>query len=200
MSEFHIEKIQCPKCHSYFDFKIWDSVNVDINGEQKEKILNGTFYDTECPFCHTKIHGIYSFLYHDMKHGYMISICHDFTDAMAAYGIPKNYKLRKVQDICQLAEKIKIFDIGLNDIIIEFIKRMIRDTRKINCEILFVGRENDKMFFQTVENHSYIFAINSHIYDLVIASCMPGDLTEKLTFIEVDENYANSVLQIRSAI
>ena len=61
MSKFHMETVKCPKCHSHFQFKVWDSVNVDLNREEKEKILDGTFYDTDCPFCHTRIHGIYGF-------------------------------------------------------------------------------------------------------------------------------------------
>ena len=82
MSKFHMETVKCPKCHSHFQFKVWDSVNVDLNREEKEKILDGTFYDTDCPFCHTRIHGIYGFLYHDMKHEYLVSVYHDFTEAI----------------------------------------------------------------------------------------------------------------------
>ena len=195
MSKFHMETVECPKCHSHFRFKVWDSVNVDLNREEKEKILDGTFYDTNCPFCHTKIHGIYGFLYHDMKHKYLVSVRHDYSEAMAACGIPKDYKLRKVQDICQLAEKINIFDIGLNDIVIELVKRIVRDTGKINCEILFAGRKNGELFFQTVEDHSCMLVIKDHIYSLVIKSCMPGDLTEKFAFMEVDERYADELLK-----
>jgi len=192
-----METVKCPKCHSHFQFKVWDSVNVDLNREEKEKILDGTFYDTDCPFCHTRIHGIYGFLYHDMKHEYLVSVYHDFTEAIAVCGVPRDYKLRKVQDICLLAEKIKIFDIDLNDIVIEIVKRGIKDIRKINCEILFVGLENKRMIFQTVERHSHMFAIKDSVYEFVLQSCMPGDLTETYTFMEVDEKYVDTLLKER---
>lgn len=200
MSKFHMEEIECPKCHSHFDFKVWDSVNVDLNREEKGKILDGTFYDMDCPFCHTRIHGIYGFLYYDMTHEYLVSVYHDFTEAIAVCGVPRDYKLRKVQDICQLAEKIKIFDIGLNDIVIEMVKRMVRDIRKMNCEILFAGMEDRKIVFQTVERHSRMFVIKDSVYELALQSCMPGDLTETYTFMEVDEKYVDTLLNERNLI
>lgn len=193
MSKFHMSKIKCPVCKSEIDVKIWDSINTSLNREEKEKILNGTFYDVKCPHCQASINCVYGFLYHDMVGKYMVSVYCDFTDVIKRCGIPRDYRLRKVNDIWLLVEKIKIFDCGLNDIVIEIVKQTIRDLLKTDYDLLFVDRKDGKIIFQINDMNNNGITIDDSIYDAALEICGPGDLTEKYCFMEVNREYANII-------
>ena len=65
-------QIQCEECGQVFDVTVFDSINVSINPELKEKVISGEIYCFECPHCHHVHHISYPFLYHDMEHRFMI--------------------------------------------------------------------------------------------------------------------------------
>ena len=45
---------KCEFCGKPFDTTVYDSVNVDLDPELREKILNGSLFMHECPHCHKK--------------------------------------------------------------------------------------------------------------------------------------------------
>jgi len=66
MSKNHKMEIQCPKCHRRSSFTIWDSVNVSLNPELKEKIIDQSLFNFNCPSCRTDALVQYPLIYHDM--------------------------------------------------------------------------------------------------------------------------------------
>ena len=72
MSSFREIKINCPACNAEGPYLIWDSVNVDLNPELKPKVMDGSLFTWVCPNCKEKFNAPYSFLYHDMTHGFMV--------------------------------------------------------------------------------------------------------------------------------
>lgn len=63
---------KCEFCGKPFDTVVYDSVNVDLDPELREKILNGSLFMHECPHCHKKNAILVPMIYHDMKNRFMI--------------------------------------------------------------------------------------------------------------------------------
>lgn len=72
MSQLRKENITCPHCHQEGVLSFWSSVNVDLNPELREKIFSDELFMYHCPHC-GEVTGIPAgFLYHDMKHQFML--------------------------------------------------------------------------------------------------------------------------------
>jgi len=133
MSRVHKEKITCPVCGTENDFDIWDSVNSTLNPEEKEKILNGRFFDFKCHSCGHETQVIYGMIYHDMEHSTMVYLTNpdnvertaamiaETSEEMKKFNLPK-YRNRIVTDPLALREKAMIFNEGLDDRLIEITK------------------------------------------------------------------------------
>jgi len=142
MSKYHTVQISCPECETVFDVTKWDSVNVQLNPEEKEKILSGDFFNHQCPECETFSCILYTCLYHDMSSQLMVYLIplEAGEDPSEALGMIENasqllddpsadlvvfkdgYKHRVVFHRDDLIEKIKISDDGLDDRVIEVLK------------------------------------------------------------------------------
>ncbi len=152
MSKERIEIIKCPKCGAEGGFTIWDSINVELNPELKEKILNEELFVWTCPSCGAEIFIQASTIYHDMKGKTMIFF--DFNDDEAEkeseIEVPEmfsslgDYQFRIVHNLMDMKEKIIILDNSLNDIAIEYLKFCLRhfiykDNIQDEDEIRFSG-------------------------------------------------------------
>jgi hypothetical protein len=128
-------KICCPKCQKESIFKIWQSINVQLDPELKEQILNSEVFVFTCPECNERTFVNYSFLYHDMDKKLMIYLLPDNRKTIedtAAFvretvdselaGLAEGYSVRIVTSVRELQEKINIFDAGYDDRVIELMK------------------------------------------------------------------------------
>jgi len=142
MSKYQTVQITCPECETVFDVKKWDSVNVQINPEEKERMLSGDFFNHQCPECATISCILFTCLYHDMSSQLMVYLIplEPGKDPSEALGMIENvsqllddpsadllffkdgYKHRVVFHREDLMEKIKINDEGLDDRVIEVLK------------------------------------------------------------------------------
>ena len=138
MSRHHIEKVTCPSCHHEEDFELWDSINTALDPEMKEKVLNQSIFLYTCPSCGKTFRLDYSTLYHQMEDLIMIYLVSESEvektyemfyeeNALADYRTEK-YLNRIVTSANQLIEKIKIFDAGKDDRIIELVKLLAADS------------------------------------------------------------------------
>ena len=148
--------ITCPACGNEQTFVIWQSVNVSLNSDLKEKILSGELVDFRCEKCAEKNRVAYPFLYHDMEQNLMIwlypgdappSNDSDGTGALASK-LGEGYQYRWVQSYNELVEKIYIFDAGIDDRAFELFKSVLRkqwpDEVSDEDEILFCGAEESE--------------------------------------------------------
>lgn len=139
MSKHCVVKATCSKCNKENDFTIWQSINVQLNPEMKEKVLNGEAFMFKCPECGAVTQINYMTLYHDMEKKLMFYLVPDDektiketaqmlsgTKEMSEdFGLDKDYlqyKFRIVTSVWELQEKIHIFDARLDDKVIEIIK------------------------------------------------------------------------------
>ena len=135
MSKFSYSQVTCPKSNKIQKVKVWDSINVNLDAEQKENIMSGKLFQFICDECGFTTRVEYPCLYHDMDKNLMIYCIPNFSgdtkilDKMlnklksdSLENSMKNYEFRVVKDTNKLAEKIKIFDEELDDRVIEIIK------------------------------------------------------------------------------
>ena len=144
MSKSHLVQVQCPSCNENFDARLWQSLNADLDPDEKQRLLSGEFFRIMCPKCTGTYPFVYSMLYHDMKNEVMIMLATTEEDAagfkemQSSLGnselskimssMSENYKHRIVKTPHDLREKAMIFDCGLDDRVIELIKVYIRDS------------------------------------------------------------------------
>lgn len=148
MSKLRIEKFECPKCGTEGEFRIWDSINVDLDPELKEKLLSGELYEWTCPHCGEKFTLPFGTLYHDMKHQFMIFFSPFEGEAdryqpidipRQPFGLDEEYTIRSVYGLLNLREKISILEAGLDDVAIERFKYVFRNIA--NPELSGDGKE-----------------------------------------------------------
>ncbi len=139
MSKVNTVKVTCPKCNKESDFKIWESINVQLDPEMKDKVLNGEAFLFKCPECGEITQVFYTCLYHDMEKQMMIYLLPDDEKAIKDAAtfmsgmdprskgldltvISEQYSNRIVTSLVELQEKIHIADAGYDDRVIEIIK------------------------------------------------------------------------------
>ena len=81
MSKLRTIKLTCPNCGEEFKFDLYDSVNVSINPELKDKVIDGSIFASICPKCSHVEALLYPLLYHNMESNYMIQL-NSYADLM----------------------------------------------------------------------------------------------------------------------
>ena len=124
MSRKTLKKIVCPYCHESFETTIYESVNVTLDEDDRDKVLSGDIFHQECPHCHQEYMSQYPCLYHDQDMKFMVYLYDGPIDmaAMSAPLLEKGYILRRCRSIEDFIEKIQILSDGLDDRIVEFAK------------------------------------------------------------------------------
>lgn len=193
MSRYHMEKVHCPNCKREYEIKMWDSITVDLNKKEKINILKGEFDRNDCPFCGMKNYFVYPFLYHDMKSKCMIGLQSDYTNDLMNDYAPEGYRFRIVDDMEHLAEKIAIFDSGLNDLVVEATKYIVSNILQMRSGLLFLRAKKDRLEFVDEENPAKNISVPKEIYQETYDLFDKNDLKEKPVFIKVDRAYIESM-------
>lgn len=140
------EEVQCPVCGTTDEFEMWTSLNTQLNPEKKEQLLSGALFQYICPHCGKSFNIDYPMLYHQMEDQIMIYYVVQEEDIQMVeeqfrgeFGdeeteITKvlkedmnSYLYRIVGSQRELMEKIRIFDAGKDDRVVELVKRIISD-------------------------------------------------------------------------
>ena len=189
MSKPYTEQIECPSCKQEFTATCWESLNAELNPEEKAELLSGTLFNKTCPQCNKMFTLEYPILYHDMTHKMMVWLTRDdneteniktimetaeslkMMDEMALAG----YRLRFVRSQDELREKALIFDCGLDDRVIEFLK------------VIFHAQFLDKQLDTQIIK---MFFYNEPSYRILIY-CENGDTFDA----EFDEDLHNSIME-----
>lgn len=156
MSESSKVQVKCPRCHYDSPMTVWNSINVDLDPELKDKLLDGELYHWECEVCGLKVDVPFGTIYHDMEHKFMLffSPWEDDENRYEELDLPipsgvgfQGYTFRSVFGLNKLREKISILEAGLNDIAIERMKFFLRLDNKNgiyqNDALFFLGADTD---------------------------------------------------------
>ena len=202
MSLFKEEHLECPFCHQDVPFILHHSINVGIHPEHKAKVLDSTLFRYQCPHCKQTDEVCYPTLYHDPENEIMIQVLwreEDFGQQMdkelqsliEVMG-QKNYRRREVFGYCELVEKIRVFDAGLDDFAISLIKTM----HKIhNQEMqLFFHEKTDEglcfIQFKGDELLSECFILEESAYETALQYAKKWQKHHEFhEYLRVDESY-----------
>ena len=133
MTKISAKPFTCLKCGSKGEFKMYDTVNVTLDPNLRERVLSGEIFDWTCPQCGETLNIRHNLLYHDMKKKFQVYYsplnCVELNDIMNEtlakwHGMIKT--VRTVDSLNALSEKIFVFEEGLNDIAIELSKVFIK--------------------------------------------------------------------------
>lgn len=122
-------QVKCSSCGEVHSIDVYSSINVAQDPDLKEKVSTGSMFVWECPHC-GKVNLVkYPLLYHDPQSRVMVWLLPDGSVSQDKINMLSSqledldgYVLRRVGDVGSLIEKIKIFDAGLDDRIIEMCK------------------------------------------------------------------------------
>lgn len=169
MSEFTKERVTCPYCHKEGEFTFWDTVNVSLNPELREKIFSEELFLYCCPHCHRMTGVPQKFRYYDMKHQFLLYFeffepdDYDYAsiellpNGWAKYGLLQTQ--RRVFGLNRLKEKIVLLENGLNDVAIERQKYMIK-----HLVIPELAEKGYKLYFDHTEGPTDGFPYGTIIF------------------------------------
>lgn len=125
------EKVVCTHCGGIHAITAYPSINVAEEPELKAKALTGELFAWQCPHCGSMNLAKYPVLYHDPAENLLLVLSEAPINAESC---PEGYTGRQVGSVGEFMEKIKIFDAGLDDIVIEMCKfvsvqEMLQDGR-----------------------------------------------------------------------
>ncbi len=192
MSKKSTIKITCPKCGKESDFEVWESINTKIDPEAKQKVRSAELFAFTCPDCGNKTSVDYGFLYHQQEDKIWIQYCNsdenlaeslkffsssDKEEDEIVKGLRADkYIIRLVRSRNHLIEKLRIFDCGLNDMVIEVIKLISAGNFKSTDPDKRVA---DALFDVSPEGKYVIFYINTE-GDFFASSEFPKELYDGL--------------------
>ena len=156
---------RCSKCGAEHIAEIPQSVNAATDPDLKEKVRSGELFTWTCPHCGTANLLSVPFLYHDPSAHLMLVLT---TASLGAEGLPDGYTGRQVRSVGDLMEKIKIFDAGLDDLIIEMCKFVTCQELKKDVALRFAGMDgaDAEMTFTYPENGQMeLVAVGFNVYE-----------------------------------
>lgn len=167
-------KENCPHCSVEQTLIFFNSVNVTLQPNLKIKVLNGKLNSQQCSNCKNEINIMSGFLYHDMENQLMINFkVAKGDDELSKSEIlsdlkGKGYIYRSVNSYPELIEKIKIFDLNLNDIIIEKVKSNLLLILRSSLKEVIAEADNSEIniFFESIKRRffvkklSFVFFLN----------------------------------------
>jgi hypothetical protein len=126
--------VTCRHCGEASAFTMWQSLNVQMNPEMKEKLLSLEVFRHTCAKCNKATLIRYPLLYHDMQQKLMVWCIAEQPPDLDFAALPgplrdnprDGYRCRWVKTVAQLLEKIRIADAGLDDRAVELFKHGLR--------------------------------------------------------------------------
>ena len=120
----------CRNCSYGHETSVYRSINVAEEPDLKEKVMSGDLFVWECPCCSQKNLIQEATLYHDPSQKLMIYFSPEWDEEIRAKMSALlereeslgGYVARIVESIGDLIEKVKIYDEGLDDIVVEMCK------------------------------------------------------------------------------
>lgn len=153
----------CSACGTSFESEVFQSINVQDNPELKQKVISGEIFMRRCPSCGKVQLAKYPLLYTDPSENLLLCL----TDQELAVDGLEGYTARRVTTVGELIEKIKIFDAGLDDIIIELCKYVTCQELGTGANLKFLkmdGPDNDLIFTYPKNGDMEMLSVGFNVY------------------------------------
>lgn len=211
MSLVRKEILKCPKCGAENQFRFYDSVNVSLDPELKEKVLNTSLFKMKCSKCGSETVVRYDLLYHDMSDArpLLIQCCQkkegwekineqneNVRKMMADMNLSNEFPHRVVIGYTALLEALRIFDAGYDDRVM-FVLKMVfaamlkRDHQE--CKgLLFCGKDDKGQPLFSVLDDEFkpkLYNLTEDIYNNISEKLLPLLPPESEQHILIDHDY-----------
>ena len=218
----------CEKCGNKAEHNVIEHYEVSFfNRHIKNKIIKNKeeYFTSICSKCGNKVILGYPFRYVDPKQKYDILLVRngdpmedDIINNIRSGDVKSGYKTRLVADGSQLAEKIQIFDLGLDDRTIEMCKLILwgelceqnpkyAEFTPVSCD--YFRHPKDGSNFSDANLLCYAYYVGKKIETamLVLEEDFYRDIAENLEidfvknpldkFEEINENWAKKIVNFR---
>ena len=155
----------CSRCGTPFSAEVPQSVNAASDPDLKDKVRSGELFTWRCSRCGAANLLTFPFLYHDPDASLMLVLSEV---PLGAEGVPEGCTGRQVRTPGDLIEKIKIFDSGLDDIVIEMCKFVTASELKKDVALRFLrtdGADGEMTFTYPENGQMELVAVGFNVYE-----------------------------------
>ena len=153
----------CSDCGTSFESQVYQSINVQDSPELKAKVISGEIFLRRCPSCGKVQLAKYPLLYLDPAENLLLCL----SDQELTVDGLEGYTARRVTTVGELIEKIKIFDAGLDDVIIELCKYVTCQELGTGANLKFLkvdGPDNDLIFTYPKNGDMEMISVGFNVY------------------------------------
>ncbi len=179
------QELTCPSCAAVGSREIQKRICIRNHMHSKPDILSGSFFEWECPGCKERFFITSPFLYNDSAHQFMVYYIPDFSER--EYPIPTLFKTKKEYDTqastlriaanyVDFIEKIRIFEAGLSDRVIETVKMLyskltLQETNELVYSMVFEHQDDERNlhFAVFLENNDFETVVPLAAYEKTIS-------------------------------
>ena len=155
----------CRNCSNTHKVEFASSVNTHQTPELKEEVMSGRYFTWECPHCGCRNIINKPFLYHDPEQKLMMLL----TDLpLRSEDLPEGYQGRLVKSVGDLMEKIKIFEAGLDDVVMEICKYITLQELQKDVVLKFYsidGADSELTFTYPEGGDMQMIAVGFNVYE-----------------------------------
>lgn len=203
----HAKSLICEACEKIF-YKyttVFSVVNLDNKGSLVNDLLSENLNKFKCSLCGETFVYELPFLAYTLKRGYAILALPANEDYHFIFGKGDIFKIFEIQMSkfrlvnyqCEVTEKIIIFESGLDDYVIEYIKYKYFDKK------YFLSKRDNILLFKEISDGFMIFEYRDFLGKVIETIKLPKDLydtnivfnekqltdTNKIRWQRVDTNY-----------
>ena len=205
------KEVICPGCGARVAARMWTGINAEVNPNLRAEVLDETLFDWKCPQCGHEATLAYPCLYHDKGRRFMVYVLPQEPDEQKAAGIAAQFpQLRGVRkrvtgSLASMKEKILLFEDGLDDRAVEFVKLLVslvleRSSGKRVTQGLYVfsdeERERIGFLFSLEGEEQPVHRVTSfsayHKASAIVEFLLPPDGGD---FLLVDESFARRLFE-----
>lgn len=160
-----LEKVVCTRCAHIHEITAYPRIDVIREPELKEKLLNGELLTWQCPVCTCTNLARYPLVYLDSAQKLLLILSEA---VLSVESCPEGYLARQVETVGELLEKIKIFDSGLDDIVIEICKYVTLQELGKNIELKFLktdGADSSMTFTYPWDGKMEMLEVGFNVYE-----------------------------------
>lgn len=155
--------IVCSKCGASFEAAIPSSVNATEHPELKEKVISGEIFKASCPQCGQTHLLKGDFLYYEPSEHLLVVLS---SGSLVSEGLP-GFTCRRVEDVGSLIEKVKIFNDGYSDLVMELCKYVTRQDMGKDIKMKYLrteGSDGDIIFTYPEDGEMQMISVGAGVY------------------------------------
>ena len=170
--------VNCKNCQKPTEVELRQSINVGQDPELKAKVLDGSLFVWECPYCGQRNLALYQTLYHDPEAKLMVWLLpgNEQPPQAVAEAVKQleGYTLRIVREAGDLIEKVKLADAGLEDTVMEMCKWVTRrelaekNPEAADAKLRFLhteGADNELVMALPLNGQMQVLNIGFNVYE-----------------------------------